>query len=286
MSHQIGAHVSINGGYSAAAEKAGEMGCNTFQMFAVSPMARGIPMISDDDLWTYQQMLGRYKIQTVYFHASYLVNFADPERVGANSVEMLSREMTFASRMNVKGCIVHLGSFKEKKEVGLFDEPHANFPVLIENIKKVLDNSPENSYFLAENAGNRKIGKDLEELARIVEGVNNPRLRICLDTCHLYSAGYDIVKPDETDKLLEWFDTRIGLDKLEVIHLNDSRDPFGSFRDRHENIGEGTLDIETFRYWINHPKLASVPFILEVPGLDKKGPDKHNVDLVKSLIKK
>lgn len=285
MKYKIGAHVSINGGYQEAIKKAGAMSCNTIQMFAISPMARGIPTVSDEQLTACNELRKEHSIDSIYFHASYLVNFADNGRVGAGSQEMITREMIFASRMGVKGSIIHLGSFKQQ-EIGLFDNQAEKHQVLIKNIKNVIENTPHDTYFIAENAGNRKIGRDLEELARIVNDVGSDRLRICLDTCHLYSAGYDVANPEKTDELLEWFDSHIGLDLLEVIHFNDSRDPLASFRDRHENIGKGTLGLETFRYWINHPRLAGKPFILEVPGADKKGPDKMNVDIVKGLVNK
>ena len=124
----------------------------------------------------------------------------------------------------------------------------------------------------------------MTEIAKIINQVNNARVRVCLDTCHLHSAGYDLTSLKKLDDFLLEFDKLIGLNKLELIHLNDSRDPFNSGRDRHENIGRGTMGIATFKLLLNHPKTKNSPFIIETPGFDNKGPDKKNLDILKSLL--
>ena len=132
--------------------------------------------------------------------------------------------------------------------------------------------------------GMRKIGRSLDEIASIVKDVNDERVRVCLDTCHLHVAGYDLSTKKKLDDFLVEFERIIGLKRLECFHVNDSRDEFGSLRDRHDNIGEGKVAKDVFKLILNHPKLKALPFLLEVPGFDDTGPDKKNVDILKSLV--
>jgi len=136
-----------------------------------------------------------------------------------------------------------------------------------------LKNTPKQTLFIIENAGTKKIGHKTEEIQSILETLNNPRVRVCLDTCHLFAAGYKVSE----------IDTLPFLDRVEVIHVNDSRDPFGSGRDRHENIGQGQIGLEAFRQLVTNPKLKDLPFILEVPGFAGTGVDKENIQTLISL---
>jgi deoxyribonuclease-4 len=147
-----------------------------------------------------------------------------------------------------------------------------------------LEKTPAETFFIIENAGNRKIGKTVEEIGYLLKLVKSDRVRVCLDTCHLYSAGYDLSGPDKLDAFLRKFDREVGMNRVELFHLNDSKDPFGSFRDRHENIGQGTLGLAAFRSIVNHPELRNLPFIIETPGFDNQGPDKKNLDILESLV--
>ena len=158
------------------------------------------------------------------------------------------------------------------------------YPLLISNIRAVLQDSPKETLFIIENMGMRKIGRLLDEIGQIVSDVNNQRLKICLDTCHLHAAGYDITTAKKLDEFLKYFDDAIGLDRLECFHINDSRDEFGSLRDRHDNIGEGKVGKDVFKLLLNHPKLLHLPFLLEVPGFGDMGPDKKNMDILKAMI--
>src|SRR3989344_2809444 len=178
------------------------------------------------------------------------------------------------AELKIKGSIIHLGSFKDMPDM----------PTLVNNIIEVLKKTTEESLFIIENAGNNKIGKDLKEIAEIINQVNNPRVRVCLDTCHLHAAGYDFTTSEKLDKFIIEFDKLIGLKKLELFHINDSKDPFNSGRDRHENIGRGSIGLKTFKLLLNHPITKHLPFIIETPGFDENGPDKQNLDILKSLV--
>ena len=280
MEYKLGAHVSAAGGLSKALGRAAEIGCNCAQVFSTSPRGWNEAKFSSSEVKEFVKEKKQRGIEPVYFHASYLINLADSGKTGHLSKKVLTAELNIASELGVRGSVIHLGSFKKSSvaevEGGLWD-------VLIGNIGEVVRKMPRYVLFIIENAGNRKIGQSLDEISRIIKEVNSPNIRVCLDTCHLFSAGYNISIVRELENFLDEFDDKIGLEKLEVVHINDSRDPFASFRDRHENIGEGTLGRETFKMVLNHPKLKHLPFILEVPGFEGEGPDKKNLDILKLL---
>lgn len=274
---KLGAHVSTAGGFEKALTHLSNIGGNVLQIFSASPRGWNFAKTDPIQVSHFKVAKAKLHIHDVFFHASYLINLADGEKTGHMSKLSLIAELKAASTLGVKGSIIHLGSFKDSKT----DE---KYNILIKNIKEILAQTPEDTYFIAENAGNRKIGQSLDEIASIICDVDNPRMKVCLDTCHLFSAGFDLREGDKLTAFLDEFDKKIGLEKLEVWHLNDSRDPFASGRDRHENIGEGTIGLDEFRLILNHPKLKHLPFIIETPGFDDNGPDKKNLDILKSLL--
>jgi len=275
MKLSLGAHLSISGGYDKALEKINSKGGNCLQIFSASPRAWNFARPGDKEMSDFTETKSKLRIDPVYFHASYLINLALNNRVGQLSKQLLKHELKLASKLGVKGSIVHLGSFKEDK---------STYIDIITHIKEILAGSPTDTFFIIENAGNNKIGKDIREIATIVDKVNSSRLKVCLDTCHLYSAGYDLSTSQKLDSFLKEFDSLIGLERLEVFHFNDSKDPFNSGRDRHENIGKGSIPTDEFKLIMTHPKLRQLPFIIEVPGFDDQGPDKKNLDILKNLV--
>ncbi len=294
----IGGHVSIAGGYLEALPRAKALGGNALQMFSGSPRGWNFAKTTPADAKAFREEAKKLGIEAAYFHASYLVNLADDGPNGKHSVDALVAELAVAEQLGVRGSIIHLGSFKDvKKEAKdlmptLFDkkdsmpayEKHPKYALLISNIKAVLRKAPKDVLFIIEDMGTRKIGRALEEIEHIVRDVNDPRVKVCLDTCHLHVAGYDLSTKAKLDAFLDEFDHRIGLDRLECMHINDSRDEFGSLRDRHDNIGQGKVGKDVFKLILNHPKLSHLPFLLEVPGFDDTGPDKKNVEILKSLL--
>ncbi len=295
--YTFGGHVSIAGGYKEALPRAKALGGNALQMFSGSPRGWNYARVTKEQADEFKMEAKRLGIRAAYFHASYLINLADDGPNGTHSVEALIAELTVAEVLGVRGSIIHLGSFKEEKakkealSLGLFGsteslpayQKHPKYDLLISNIKAVLKKSPVRALFIIEDMGMRKIGRSLEEIANIIEDVNDTRVRVCLDTCHLHAAGYDITTPKKLDNFLSDFNRTIGLERLELFHANDSRDEFGSLRDRHDNIGEGKVGKEVFKLLLNHPKTKDRPFILEVPGFDDSGPDKKNLDILKAL---
>ena len=275
---RLGAHISIAGGYTQALKKAVKIGANTMQIFSSSPRGWNMAKPSQEEKEIFIKKAEELNISPTYFHASYLINLADNQRTGEMSKKILINELKLAPQMKVKGSIIHLGSFKGKKD-------NKRFTQFIKNIEFVLKHIPENVIFIAENSAVRKIGRDLKELAQIVSNLKDERVKICLDTCHLFAAGYDISTKEGLEKTLDEFDKLIGLSQLEVVHLNDSRDPLGSLRDRHANIGQGYIGEQAFANIINHPQLRNLPFIIETPGFKNTGPDRNNIEILKRLRK-
>ena len=273
---KIGAHVSIGGGYNKALERIAKIGGNCMQIFSASPRGWNFVKLADNSPQEFLTQKRKLKINEVYFHASYLVNLADEGRIGYLSKKMLVNELRVAKEFKIKGSIVHLGSYKKEKTAN-------KYRALITNIKEILANTPSETIFIIENSATRKIGRNLEEIGQIVNDVNDKRVKICLDTCHLYATGYDLRTREKLAQFLKKFDQLVGLNRLELWHLNDSHDPLGSFRDHHANIGQGTIGLQEFKNIVNHPLLKNYPFILETPGFAGKGPDKKNIAIVKSL---
>ncbi len=279
---KLGAHQSISGGYSEALKRINNIGGNCLQIFSSSPRGWNFSKPSDNEISQFLNLKSQLNIDPVYFHATYLINLADDGRIGHMSKLSLITESNLAPKLGVKGSIIHLGSFKNYL---MNDRLQDNkYKILISNIKEILEKTPKNTLFIIENAGNRKIGQTLEEISQIVKDVNSKRVRLCLDTCHLFSNGYRFDSNNEFDSFLGKLEKLDLLDKLEVWHVNDSRDEFDSGHDRHDNIGQGKMNVDEFKTLLNYPQTKNYPFIIETPGFDGNGPDKKNLDILKSLI--
>ena len=274
---RFGAHLSIVGGYHEALKRAQNIGANALQIFSSPPRNWSLKEPDKKAIELFLKTKKELGIEPVYFHATYLINLAGEELIAKKSVDFLVEELNLAEKLGIRGSIIHLGSFKNNKN----GEAYKKF---LKNIRAILSKTSEKSLFIIENAGNHKIGATLEEIAEIIKDLKNERVRVCLDTCHLWSSGYDISDDKKLNVFLDEFDRKIGLSKLEVWHCNDSRDSFGSFRDRHENIGQGTIGLKTFKTLLNNQRVSDRAFIIETPGFDDNGPDKKNLEILKKLI--
>ena len=281
---KIGAHLSIEGGYYKALERIEAMGGTCLQIFSASPRGWNRASINDESKRLFLDTKKGLGIHDVFFHASYLINLADDGRIGEESKKSLIAELNVASQLGIVGSIVHIGSFKGNLPAVWDVSQDKKYSVLINNINGILTATPQDTFLIIENAGNKKIGQNIDEIASIIRDVDNERLKVCLDTCHLFSAGYELSTQKKMDIFFDEFDTKIGLKKLVVFHINDSKDPFNSGRDRHENIGQGTLSLDPFKLLLNDKRTKNLPFIIETPGFDGNGPDKKNIDILKSLI--
>ena len=276
---RIGAHVSTSGGISKAVGRGVEIGCETIQIFGSAPQAWAFKPAPDSEVEAFRRELAEAEMDQVYLHAIYLINMGakDPAQV-EKGVQSLVNYMRLAAAIGAEGVIFHPGSHKG---VGF----EAVLPQVIASVSKVLESSPEGPYLAVENMAGmgQHIGAKLDELGQIIKGVDNPRLKVCLDTQHTFAAGYDLTTGQGIEDMISEFDDAIGLDRLAAVHANDSKRPCGSGVDRHDNIGEGFIGEEGFAAIMGHPSFAGVPFFLEVPGFEGKGPDRQNIDILKAI---
>ena len=268
---KLGAHLSIVGGISKAAKRAEEVNANTLQIFSGSPRGWQTKKISQAEVKKFKKIASQYRLSPIFIHAKYLVNLAsESKKIRQNSMNSLIFDLHLAAQIRATGVIFH---------------PHPKDPkILTESIKQVLKKSPKSTFLILENSAQIR----LEEIGKIIRTVKNPRLKFCLDLAHAYQAGYDLTDPKSLEKVFEIIKKEIGLDRLIVIHANDSRTTLGSKNDRHEDIGKGKLGPTPFFVFLNHPISSKLPFIIETPGFKEKGllADRKNLKILKKLIGK
>ena len=277
---RIGAHVSSAGGVDTAIDRAQAIGAEAVQIFATAPRAWRITRHSDASTQAFVEKASRASIAPVFLHGVYLVNLGtrNDEQL-AKSIESLIHYMNFCERINASGVVFHVGGHGGAGLEAVIDR-------IAGGLKTVLDRSSADVMLCLENNANRgdQIGGPFAELARIMRAAQDPRLKVCMDTCHAYAAGYDIATHDGLDAALSEFDDTVGLENLVVVHANDSKGVLGGKLDRHENIGDGSIGPDGWRNIVGHPAFRDIPFILEVPGIDgDSGPDKENVDRLKAI---
>lgn len=277
MNRKIGAHLSTAGGVDKAVERAHALGANALQVFSGSPrMWRRTPLANIDaqKIWSNQE---KYLVKPIFTHALYLVNLAsNNQELVEKSIQALIHDLNFDAYIKGAGVVVHLGSHQGRGFAAVKNE-------LVKRIKVILANTPSNSTFIIENSAgqNGKIASDLTEIKWLVEQLKSKRVKWCFDTCHGFAAGKKLVGVDSVINEIEQFSL---LESLACLHVNDSRDPFGSGRDRHANIGEGELGLETLKEFLSDQRLAKIPIITEVPGADGNGPDKENITRLWKLV--
>lgn len=274
----FGAHVSSSGGIDRAIERAVDIGADGVQVFTQSPrMWRPVAhKPANIDRW--HELRAEHGIQGAVSHAIYLINIAsdDPELYD-KSVTALAGSMEIAEQLRLDAVIFHPGSRKQ----GELDD--VCLDRMARAISTVLERS-EHTWLLLENSAGQggTIGRDVEELARVFAAVDeHPRLGICIDTCHWWVSGVDVTDRAVLDARLDEIDDAIGMDRLKALHINDSKVPLGSHRDRHENIGDGEIGagLATF---LGHPRLQGLGAYLEVPG-SGDGPTAEQLERVRAL---
>ena len=279
---KLGAHVSTAGGLDKAIDRAVEIGCETIQIFASAPQAWAFKPASEAQTLSFREKAREAGIAPIYFHAIYLINLGTPNAANlAKGIESLVNYMKLAKELEAGGIIFHPGSHGGAGYDAIFTQT-------VSGIEEVLGKSPEGPYLTLENTAGmgQHIGADLKELGQIIRAVDTAlraRLKVCLDTQHCFAAGYDISTKAGLDAMLAEFDEAIGLENLAAVHANDSKRPLGAGVDRHENIGQGHIGIGGFENIISNPAFRDVPFFLEVPGFESKGPDKENLDILKGI---
>jgi deoxyribonuclease-4 len=274
----IGAHVS--GGMKNAVKKAVDIGAESIQIFLGSPQMWREPNPSAADLELFTSAVETNSLGPVFVHGNYLVNLASesPENF-SKSISNLGLALRLSDRLGAQGLIFHPGS------AGKASYEEALLRVL-KALDMVLDDYDGKCRLLLEVCAGQgqTIGDRFVEFADILKAMKfDKHLGVCWDTCHMFNAGYDISSKKGLAATVDEFGELIGFDWLFAVHANDSKTPLGARRDRHENIGKGYIGEAAFRRMLHHPLLRPLPWILEVPGVDKKGPDKLNIELMRSL---
>ncbi len=260
MMLHIGCHLSAAKGFLHMGQEALSLGADTFQFFTRNPRGGSAKEISQQDVDNFLDFSCFHHFSTLLAHAPYTINPCSD-----NPQTREFAEMAFADDLKRMEYIPHnLYNFHPGSHVGQGSEVAVTLISALLN--KILDRNQTTTVLLETMSGKgSEIGSTFEELRAIIDHVElSDKLGICLDTCHVYSAGYDIV--NDLDGVLEKFDRQIGLNRLKAIHLNDSMTPFASHKDRHEKIGQGTIGTDAVIRLINHPTLKHLPFLLETPN--------------------
>ena len=256
----IGCHLSSSKGYLAMARQTAALGADTFQYFTRNPRGSRAKAVDMEDIAAYRACLAEHPMAPVVAHAPYTLNAcAEDESLRAFAARVMAEDLATLDLLPDM-----LYNFHPGCHVGR--GPEAGIRDITAALNEVLTAEGKTPVLLETMSGKgSEVGASFEELAEILAGVvHNERVGICLDTCHVYSAGYDVV--NDLDGVLTRFDRVLGLDRLKALHLNDSMTPFGSRKDRHEKIGQGSLGEEAFVRLINHPALRGLPFELETPN--------------------
>ncbi len=275
---QLGAHVSSSGGIHTAIDRIEAMGGESVQVFTQSPRTWRPTNHDPASFERFKERRAEAGIGGVVCHALYLVNLASPDDdLYAKSVEALKNTVDVGCAIEADAVVFHIGSHQGAGfEAGL--------ERVVRAMAEALERCSETTWLCMENSAGAggTIGRSLEELATLYDALGgHPRLGVCLDTCHLFVSGYDVTDPAELDRVVDELDRLIGLDRLRCLHVNDSKAPLSSNRDRHENIGDGLLG-EKLTVFLGHRRLQGLPALLEVPG-EGHGPDAKQMKRLKEL---
>jgi len=273
----FGAHCS--GGIKGSLDHAIEIGADAVQLFAQSPRMWRFPEHAEEDLARFRQRRAEAGIGGVLVHALYLCNLAGPdETVYGKSLDTMRSTVRAACAIGADGVVFHVGShLKTGFEAGL--------ERCVPALRDVLELCSDTTWLLLENSAGAggTMGRSIDELVALFDALDShPRLGICLDSCHLYVSGVDVGDPGIVAKALADLDTRIGLDRLRALHVNDAAAPFGSNRDRHANVLEGELG-ERLGAFLAHPAVQSLPAVMETPGPEGHGPDAAELQKLREL---
>ena len=275
---KFGAHVSIAGGIEKAPERAHESGCECFQMFTRSPRGGNPPPLDRNTVESFLTACARYGFRDYYIHTPYYINLASENKsIRASSVALIVEELERGDMIEATYVMTHIGSSGETGRRKAISR-------VVEGLNIVLNKSNYKTKLLLENSAGQgwTIGNTFGELHEILEKVGTSDLGVCLDTAHLLAAGYDIRTNDALTKVIGEFSSMIGLERLKLLHGNDSKVGLGEKKDRHEHIGEGFIGLEGFRNIVNNADLHSIDLIVETP-LERIEDDIRNLNKLREL---
>ncbi|MEW6408900.1 MAG: deoxyribonuclease IV [Nitrospirota bacterium] len=274
---RLGFQTSIAGGIHRAIERARDLGCTTVQIFSHNPRGWTVKGISDTDTDAFKKLREKYNITPVFIHTSYLINLASVNNtLLKKSIDMLVVEMERADAIGAEYVVIHTGSSSG-------DKPSDARKRAIEALNVVASRGSWKAGLLIENtAGERgDISSSIKEMAEIINAVKGTLISgICIDTCHAFSAGYDISKDNGIEMIAREIKEHIRIENLKLIHLNDSKAGCGSGIDRHEHIGKGKIGMKGLASFINYPPFKDIPLILETP---KKTEDDDRMNLERAM---
>jgi deoxyribonuclease-4 len=275
---RVGVHVSIAGSLDLAVDRAKDAGCDVFQMFSRNPRGWGYKSLSDDNCALFRQKIKTTGLLPVD-HMPYLPNLASPKsEVWERSVQTIRAELDRCGSLGIPYLVTNLGHHLGNGIAG-------GRARVIKAVNTALDASDNDVMLLLENTAGEKnsVGSSFEHIGAILAGLSQPdRIGICFDTCHAFAAGYELRTEEGLAATLAQFDEQVGLSRLKVIHLNDTKGDLGSGLDRHEHIGMGFIGEDGFRRILHNPVFARLPLVCETP-VDERRDDRGNIQKVREL---
>ena len=278
----LGAHMSIAGGIHKALERGESIGCECIQLFTANPRQWAARDLSEEDVRQFKQRKAETGIDPVVAHDSYLVNLGSPdEALWRKSITAMSAELDRCAKLGIHYLVTHPGSHRGSGEV----DGTRRIATALDGLLAGSSRSGV-TILLETTAGySASLGSTFEQLAQIVDLVEpNGRLGVCFDTCHAFAAGHDLRTRKAYERTFQELDETVGLSRLRLFHLNDSKRDLASHVDRHEHIGKGFLGTKPFRMLLNDPRFRSIPMILETPKGKDMTADVENLALLRSLI--
>jgi deoxyribonuclease-4 len=275
----IGAHVSTAGSLAKAVSRGDSIGCRSIQIFNQSPRAWRPTRYTEEDFAEFRDHMAESDIDSVIIHAIYLINTASPDReMRKKSRQALEHALRVGDEIGADGVVLHPGSRKQDELI----------PAIIrsgELIGEALSESERCPVLIEHMAGHQNVlAHTFEEIAGIIEAAGgDERLGLCLDSCHLFAAGYDIGSYDGIGRMLADSDRFLDKGRLRALHLNDSKEPLGSRRDRHADIGKGEIGETGFSRFLSEPRFEGLPATMETPGPERKGAVRSDLELAERL---
>ncbi len=269
----IGAHVSTAGGLDKAVGRGVDIGCEAIQIFNQSPRMWRPTNYGEEDFAAFREAMDDSPIEAVVIHAVYLINCAtnDPE-LRQKSLAALTHALRIGDGIGASGVVLHPGSQK--------DQPlQASLERAGGVIAEALEESDRCSLLIEQTAGHKGLlGRDFDEVARLIDlAGGGDRLGLCLDSCHMFVQGMDIIDQGRLSEIVDEADEKVGLDRLRCIHVNDSAVPLGAHLDRHANVGQGEMGKNGLAAFLSEPRFEGLPATLETPGPDKRGSDESEI---------
>jgi deoxyribonuclease-4 len=276
---RLGAHVSSGGKLTGALLKGELMGAEVIQMFTSNPKGWAFKVRDEEEFKEFKERLESGQVKEIFGHSIYLSNLASQNNyIYTNTINNLVSGMVMAGKAGFAGVVTHIGAH------GGVGEKEGILRVV--NAIKQIQGITEGKVPLlleTDSGAGTHLGGRFEEISEIIKTAEVDSIGVCLDTCHIFVAGYDILTPPKFDEVLNDFDKKIGLKNLKLLHLNDSKGELGSHLDRHEEIGKGKIGEEIFRYIVNHPKLKDIPGVVETPDNKGEEAERTSLNLLKEM---